>query len=97
MNKIYAQAEEKFAKTVVLYAHSDNVLYLDAEHTTAVDRATLLNLCVKGLAVVFDTDTYYFPVSFKDNTTDVSVVIATSIGTGTSTSKTLKSKESSAD
>lgn len=94
MENIFAASEEKFVKNVVLYAHSDNILYVDAEHTEPINRENLWNLCRKGLVVVFDTDSYYYPVSFKDNTTDVSVVIATSIDSSSSASKTLKSKES---
>lgn len=84
----YAGSEEKFAKSVVLHAHSDNVLYLDADHTIAVTHDELLNLCLKGLLIVKKDDTYYAPIHFKENASEIDVLIATDMETGT----TVKSK-----
>lgn len=85
----YSDAEEKYVRSAILYSHSDNVLYEDAKHTVPVNRATLMNLCMKGLVLVYHTDsTYYTVAAFKDNTTDVSISIETS-----SEIVTLKSKE----
>lgn len=93
MNKIFGDAKDKYVSNVVLYGHSDNYLYLDEGHTEAVNRETLLDLCMKGLVLVSYSGSYYAPISFTDNTTDVSVVIATSIGASSSASVTLKSQE----
>lgn len=86
----YARSEEKFAKSVVLHAHSDNVLYKDAEHTIAVTHDELLNLCLKGMLIVKKDDTYYAPIHFKENASEIDVLIATDMETGT----TVKSKSS---
>lgn len=88
----YANAEEKFAKSVVLMAHTDNVLYMDAGHTMAVNHDDLMNLCMKGLLVVKKDSTYYRPIFFKENSGEIEVTIATAIGTGSSTSLVVKSK-----
>lgn len=96
MNKnmpvIYAQAEEKYLKTVVLNAHSDNVLYLDSAHTIAVSHDELMNLCLKGSLVVKKDSVYYMPVSFQEKSGEIEVTIATAISTGASTSLVVKSK-----
>lgn len=85
----YSDAEEKYVRSAILYSHSDNVLYEDAAHTVPANRETLMNLCMKGLVLVYHTDaTYYTVASFKDNTTDVSISIETA-----SEIVTLKSKE----
>ena len=83
-----------YVSKVVLYAHSDSFVYFDKEHTKPVNRETLLDLLKKGLVLVEDTEKYYYPLFFEDATTEAKMTIATSIGTGTSTSKELKSKES---
>lgn len=87
-------SEEVYVSKVVLHAHSDSVVYFDKEHTKPVNRETLLDLLKKGLVLVEDTEKYYYPIFFEDATTEAKMTIATSIGTGTSTSKELKSQES---
>lgn len=96
MNKIFGDAKDKYVSNVVLYGHSDNYLYLDEGHTEAVNRETLLDLCMKGLVLVAYDDAFYYPISFTDNTTDVSVDIVTEVGASSSTAVTLKSKEATA-
>lgn len=90
---IYLDSKDLCIGKVVLYAHSDNVLYYDAEHKTSVNREELLDMLMKGLVLVFDTDSYYYPAFFKDETSVAKVTVATSIGTGTSASKEYQSKE----
>ena len=92
----YAHADEKYLAAVVLNAHTDNVLYMDAEHQIAVSKDDLMNLCLKGLLVVKKDTTYYRPVFFKENSGEIEVTIATAIGTGTSTSLVVKSKTAKA-
>lgn len=93
---VFMDANEKYVSKVVLYAKdtSDGYLYVDATQKTAVNRADLLNLCMKGLVLVSYKGTLYIPVYFKDNTTDVTVTIATAINASTSAALELKSKES---
>lgn len=94
---IYATAEEKYVKNVVLYAKTgDNYLYADSTHTQKIDKDTLMNLLIKGVIVLYE-GAYYTPVMFKDNTTNVSATIATNIATGASTSVVLYSEEYLAD
>lgn len=92
---VYVDSKDLHVGKVVLYAHSDSVLYYDAEHKTSVNREELLDMLMKGLVLVFDTDSYYYPAFFKDETSAAKVTVATSIGTGTSTSKEYESKERS--
>lgn len=91
MNKIFSDSEEKYVEKVIAYGHSDNFLYVDEAHTTKFKKDDLLNLCIKGLVVVFMNETYYNPVFFKENSGKVDVTIATAIGSGTSTSAVLSS------
>lgn len=87
-------SHDLYVSKIVLHAHSDNVVYFDKEHTNAVNRETLLDLLKKGMVLVEDTEKYYYPLFFEDATSEAKLTIATSIGTGTSTSKELKSQES---
>ena len=93
-NEIYHDANEKYLNKVVLYAKdtSDGFLYIDSDKTVNVDRETLLNLCNKGLVLVSYKSELFAPVSFKDNTTDVTVTIAT-VSASAFAVLTLKSKE----
>lgn len=95
MNKIYANSEEKFVKTVVLYGkNGKNYLYTSEDYKDEhrLDKDTLLNLCMNGITILYEK-AYYKPVSFKDETTKTSVTFATKVATGASTSVTLYSKE----
>lgn len=79
---IYADADEKFVKAVVLYGQtSDTALYLDSAMTEGneVDAATLMDLCKKGLVISYE-DAFYTPVSFKDDAGTTKVTIATYSG-----------------
>lgn len=94
MKRVYADYEEKLVKTTVLYAKSaDKHLCVDSACTEGdrIDKDALMNLLMKGLTISYD-GAYYRPISFKDETTHVSVVIAT--GDTTLTGVTLTSKES---
>lgn len=94
---IYADAEEKYVKNVVLYGQSsDNYVYADAGYTQKIDKATLLNLCMKGVLVLYG-GSYYAPIAFKDNTTNVSLTIATNVAATGSSSVTIYSSEYTAD
>lgn len=49
----YANADQKFLKTVTVYAKkSDNFIYADSGCTVKIDKDTMMELCTKGLAVV---------------------------------------------
>lgn len=94
MKKFFSDSEEKYLRSVVLYAHTDNCLYFDDAHKDGVDKDTLLNMCMKGIAVINTDDTFYKPVFFKENSGKyVEVTIATSISSDSFTSKTLYSVE----
>ena len=98
MTKIYADAEEKYVKTVVLYGKSgDNYVYSDAAcaETDKIDKDTLLNLCLKGVTVLYE-GCYYMPIFFKESGGSVAVTIATAIA-DSSTAVILYSSEYSAD
>ena len=94
MNNVYSGSEEKWVKTVVLYAKKtgDSYLYTDAVMTQTISRVDLLNLCNKGLALVSFDGAIYTPILFKDSGTVVTVTIAT-INTTAFAVKDLTSKE----
>lgn len=95
LTKIYGDACDKYVANVVLYAKttSDGYLYTDSAATTTVDRATLLDLCMKGLVLVSHDGSFYKPLFFKDSGTEVSLTVATAISASASAAMTLKSKE----
>lgn len=99
MTIVYADAEEKYVKNVILYGKaSDNYLYTDSKCSEAnkVDKDTLLNLCKKGVIVSYNS-TYYMPLFFKEEAGSVSVTFATAVSASASAATTLYSKEYSAD
>lgn len=69
MKKIFARANEKFVKAVVLYADSSNVLCFDSEATDKVPAEMVKNLFEKGLLLVSTDDGEYKPTTFTDETT----------------------------
>lgn len=61
MTVVYADAEEKYVKNVILYGKTaDNYLYTDSKcsEVNKVDKDTLLNLCKKGVIINYNS-TYY--------------------------------------
>lgn len=96
LNNIYSDSEEKYVKTVILYGHTDNYVYADAEHTQKIDKDTLLILCLKGVTINYQ-NAYYTPVFFKENSGHLEITIATAIASSASTAVVLNSEEYSAD
>ena len=107
MTVVYADAEEKYVKNVILYGKTasravpavDNYLYTDSKCSEAnkVDKDTLLNLCKKGVIINYN-NTYYMPLFFKEESGgSVSVTFATAVSASASAATTLYSKEYSAD
>lgn len=98
MDRKFIGAEDLHVATVVLYAKdtSDGFIYADVKNTQTVDRATLLDLCLKGLVLVLYKGAYHRPVFFKDSGGTVTVTIATAIGASDSAKLELKTKEASA-
>lgn len=69
MKKLFARANEKFVKSVVLYANSDNVLCFDSEATDKVPGAILKNLFEKNLVLIETADGEFRPTMFTDEST----------------------------
>lgn len=96
---VYADAEEKFAKTIILYGKTTNN-YLNKTSACAekdrIDKDTLLELLKKGVLISYD-GTFYTPLFFKENSGAVEVTFATSISASTSAATVLYSKEHSED
>lgn len=94
MDKIFYDSEEKYLAEVVLYAKAsgDTYLYTDSANTTTINRADLLNLCMKGLCAILFNGEKYTPVSFKDSGSVVTVTIAT-VSSTAFVVKTFTSKE----
>lgn len=77
---VYADAEEKYMKAVVLYSKaSDNYVYKKATAAEGdkIDKDTLLELCKKGVLVLLD-GVYYVPSQFADKTTHTTLTIGAS-------------------
>ncbi len=65
LNTVFNDAGEQEIRKVVLYAKTSK-LWADDKGTVAVAHDVVLEHCMKGTLLVFDTDTYYNPTSFKD-------------------------------
>lgn len=94
MNTIFHDANEKYLSSVVLYAKASGDTYLYEESTTktAINRETLLNLCMKNLVLISLDGSFYPLVSFKDSGSVVTVTIATTSSSAFAV-KTFTSKE----
>lgn len=94
---VYADAEEKFAKTIILYGKTSND-YLNktsaCEEADRIDKDTLLELLKKGVLISYD-GAFYTPLFFKENSGAVEVTFATAISASASAATVLYSKEHS--
>lgn len=78
MKTTFNDAGEQEIRTVVLYGHTDNFLYIDEKHTAKAAAADVLNVCMKGLLLVTaDSETFTAPIAFKRETNHVSVNVET--------------------
>lgn len=72
MTKIFAKSEEKYVKSVILYANADKYLFYDSAATTnKVSKDELADLFKKGI-IISDTD-LFVPVKFDNETTYTTV------------------------
>lgn len=94
---VYADAEEKFAKTIILYGKTSND-YLNKTSACAeedrIDKDSLLELLKKGVLISYD-GAFYTPLFFKENSGAVEVTFATAISASASAATVLYSKEHS--
>lgn len=91
----YADAEEKYVKSVILYGKtSDDYVYSKSGMTEddKIDKDTLLELLKKGVIINYGGD-FYTPLFFSDETTHAALTIATAISASASTAVVLNSKE----
>ena len=96
-NVVYADAEEKFAKTIILYGKTGNNYLNKTSACTEkdrIDKDTLLELLKKGVLISYD-GTFYTPLFFKENSGAVEVTFATVISASASAATVLYSKEHS--
>lgn len=64
MGKIYADSEEKYVKTtVVFYKDADQKIYYDADFTTVVPATDCMNLFLKGVVAQDADGTVYAATS----------------------------------
>ena len=65
LDVVYHDAGEREIRAVNLYVNASK-LYIDEAHENQVSHDVALELCEKGFARIFDTDTFYNVASFKD-------------------------------
>lgn len=64
MDKIYADADDKYVIATILYGKaSDKYLYKDAAHTIKLTKEELFEICSKRALVNYD-GAYYVPLTF---------------------------------
>lgn len=91
LTTVYNDAGEQEIRKVVLYAHTDNFVYVDEKHKTKVGAAALLDMCMKGMVLITaDGKTFNCPIAFKNETTHVTV----SVETGTAATANIKAYKS---
>ena len=91
MFTVFNDAGEQELRTVVLYGHTDNFLYVDDKHTKKASASDVLNACMKGmLLVTADGKTFTAPIAFKRETNYMSV----NVETGTAATAAIKTYKS---
>lgn len=66
MNKIYAKAEEKYVKQVILYGDTTTKnIYFDEEFHQPVPRDELYDLFLKGFTLKYNGSFMYKPVKYS--------------------------------
>lgn len=79
--KVYAQSEEKFLKSVVMYGDNDDGnLFADAAKSVKVTKDEVFNLYQKGMLVVFYNNEYFRPVSYKESSGAALVTVVSDTG-----------------
>lgn len=56
MDKIFKQAKDKNVAKVIIYGHTDNLLYSDSDHTNKLDKSSLKDLFFKGCVVKTESE-----------------------------------------
>ena len=84
---IYGDLKDKYVVGVVIYAHTDNILYYDAAHTTGntVNAKELMEYALKGLLRIVNTTGFHIPTDITESGDTVTVKLAD--GTTAYTSK----------
>lgn len=76
--KNFADSEEKYLKTVVLFGKTaDSTLYIDAAYTTKAVGAAVVDMFTKGMVLVNYEDALYTPAILTEDEGDVTVTIFT--------------------
>lgn len=70
---IYKSSEEKFVKSVVLYADDNSKLFHDAEKTVNVTKDELFEAFMVGVAVCTAEGTYVKAVKYVDGGAEASI------------------------
>lgn len=65
LDVVYHDMGEREIRAVNLFVNASK-LYTDEAHENEIDHDLALELCEKGFARIFDTDTFYNVMSFKD-------------------------------
>ena len=65
LDVVFHDAGEREVRAINLFVNASK-LYTDATHKNQVLHDVALELCEKGFARIFDTDTFYTVTSFKD-------------------------------
>ena len=65
LDVVFHDAGEREIRAINLFVNASK-LYIDAAHKNQVSHDVALELCEKGFARIFDTDTFYAVTSFKD-------------------------------
>lgn len=92
---IYADAEEKFVKSIILYGKaSDAYVYAKSGMTEddKIDKDSLMEILKKG-AIVSYGGAFYTPAFFKENSGHVELTFATVLSAAGTTAVVLNSKE----
>lgn len=92
---IYADAEEKFVKGIVLYGKTSDAYVYAKSGTTEddkIDKDSLMEILKKGAVVSYD-GAFYTPAFFKENSGHVELTFATALSAAGTTAVVLNSKE----
>ena len=72
LTTVYHEAGEREIRAVVGYINASK-LYTDKAHKNEMPYDLAVELCEKGFLRVYDTDTFYSLVSFKDTGSTITI------------------------
>lgn len=85
MKMLYSSADEKFVKSIIVYADGDKVLYQDSAGSVAVVAEDVIDAFKKNMLLIADGNEIFKPISVDTENETFNAVTTTTVETVTTT------------